>query len=289
MATTIGVIGTGNMGAALVKGWLRANDPELRILVWDKREEVARQLLTCETVTMPPSLEWLVKESDPLLIVVKPGDAASLLRTLAPLLRPGQKLISSMAGLELSELRSLVGPAPRLFRIMPNLGVALGAGVVAVSDEPGGPAADLQTVIDLLSRLGPTLPVPEDLFDAVTAVAGTGPALLAIAVEALEDGAVAAGLSRALARRLVRRVALGTAGLLEGFDDSAERLRAAVAARSQESAAVLAGLEERGFLAAYRAAVTAAVERGAGLRAQVGGWAAPCTLEQEGARRSEEG
>jgi pyrroline-5-carboxylate reductase len=295
METTIGVIGTGNMGSALVRGWLRAGDPGLRLLVWDKVEEAARRLVTCEAVTMPTSLEWLVKESDPLVVVVKPKDAASVLPAVAPFLRPGQKLVSSMAGVDLARLRALAGPAPVLFRVMPNLGVELGAGAVAVSDEPGGPASALQAIIDLFSRLGLALPVPEEMLDGVTAVAGTGPALLAVAVEALEDGAVAAGLSRALARRLVRQTARHTACLLADFADSPARLRAALAGRGPRWESGVAHFQERGVAASYRGAVIAAARRGQELRVQAAtGQGMPCTLEEaatsrEAVQRTEEG
>lgn len=290
MGTTIGIIGTGNMGSALVRGWLRAGDPGLRLLVWDKVEDAARRLLTCEAVAMPPSLEWLVEQADPLVVVVKPKDAVSVLQSLAPLLRSGQKLISCMAGVDLAQLRAWAGPAPVLFRIMPNLGVELGAGAVAVTDEPGGPAADLQAVIDLLSQLGLTFAVPEDMLDAVTALAGSGPALLAVAVEALEDGAVAAGLPRALARRLVRRAARTTACALPSFGDSPSRLRDAVTSDAPRETSVLARFRKRGVADFYRAAVVAAARRGRELRAQAATQeSAPCTLEVDAGTTTEEG
>ncbi|GEM_PF-667032 len=280
MVTTIGIIGTGNMGSALVKGWLSAGDDSLRLLIWDKVEQAARRLLTCESVHMPPSLESLVREADPLVVVVKPQDAGALLGTVGPLLRPGQKVISSMAGVGLADLRALVGRGPLLFRIMPNLAVALGAGVVAVADEAGGPAPDLQQVIDLLSPLGLVVPVPESVFEVVTAVTGAGPALLAVAVEAMEDGAVAAGVPRPLARRLVRRMALQTARLLPRLDDSPDCLRSLVGDMAPLCHTVLEQAEARGITAAYEAAVVAAVQRGRELAAQAQTLAAvPCRVE----------
>lgn len=290
MTTTIGVIGTGNMGSALVRGWLRAVDPDLRLLVWDKVASAAERLVTCEAVAVPPSLEWLVRESDPLVVVVKPKDAAEVLAGVAPLLGRGQMVISSMAGVELSRIRDLTGPKPTLFRMMPNLGVELGAGAVAVADEPGGPAGSLQAVIDLLSVLGLTVPVPEQMLDAVTAVAGTGPALLAVALEALEDGAVAVGLTRSTARRLVRQTALATARLLPAYDDSAARVRDEVFGCDSVAGLAIAKLERRGMRTAYQQAVEAAMRRSLELRAQTSAVApAPCTLEGDAESGSQEG
>ena len=101
------------------------------------------------------------------------------------------------------------GPRPALFRVMPNLGVEVGAGTIAVAAEPGVAPEVEQRVVDLFSALGLTVVVPESMLDAVTAVSGTGPALLALALEGLEDGGVAAGLPRSLARAFARRAMLG--------------------------------------------------------------------------------
>jgi pyrroline-5-carboxylate reductase len=281
VTTTIGVIGTGNMGSALVKGWLRSPEPGVRLLVWDKIESLARQLVTVGPIACAGSLKELVAAVDIVLVVVKPKNAPEVLGAIAPLLRKDQTVVSSMAGVTMEWMRTVLGQECRLFRIMPNLGVELGVGAIAVASEPSACAAELEAVTDLFRGLGIVEAVAESLLDAVTAVSGSGPAFLALVLESLEDGAVAAGLPRATARRLVRQAAVATARLLPLHSDSPAELRARIASpggaeRTDTAAASgdlpgmdqagLDVLEDRGVRSAFQQAVEAAVERSRQLR-----------------------
>jgi pyrroline-5-carboxylate reductase len=262
----VGVIGTGNMGSALVKGWLRAPGAAPDLIVWDKVAAAAQRLREAGPVSVAGSLEELVARADVVLIVVKPKDAGAVLGAIGPLVREDQVVVSAMAGIMLGWMRGILGPRPGLFRIMPNLGVELGEGAIAVASEPAAPDAALRVVVGLLEPLGLVEVVSEDMFDAVTAVSGSGPAFLAVAVESLEDGAVAAGLSRVLARRLVRQAALAMARLLPLYADSPGELGADLASIGDLDPAVMGMLEERGVRSAFQQAVEAAAGRGRELR-----------------------
>lgn len=276
MADKVGVIGAGNMGSALVKGWLRAGRSGL--LVWDTYRPAVDKLLaesleigTAADATDPPlvaagSREDLVKTADTIVVVVKPKDAKDLLGSLRGVLRPEQTVVSAMAGLPLDWLRAESGPEPALFRIMPNLAVALGAGAVAVAAEEAVEAAVLEEVLALCGQLGLAEVMPEDLFDVFTAVSGSSPAFLALAIEGLEDGAVAVGLSRAEARRVVREAALETARTLSGPSDSPTELERSLVETGKVSAGTMSLLEERSLKLAFRVAVEAAMERSRQMR-----------------------
>lgn len=263
MMDTVGVIGVGNMGSALVKGWLRAG--RSRLLVWDTYGPAVDALLAgaqkgagdggavngCAgpMVAAAESLELLVGAADIIVVLVKPKDAGDLLGTLRGITRPQQAVVSAMAGLTLEWLRRELGPGPALLRAMPNLAVEVGAGAVAVASEEGADPAVLERVLELFGETGIAEALPEDLFDVFTAVSGSSPAFLAVALEGLEDGAVAAGLSRADARRLVRQAALESARGSE-----------------QPSTGVAAPSEETSLKLAFSEAVTAAMERSREMR-----------------------
>jgi pyrroline-5-carboxylate reductase len=270
-AITIGVIGTGNMGSALVRGWSRASIPGARLLVWDKVPSALQRLAGREGVALAASPAQLVAEAAFVIVVVKPKDADEVLRSIAPLLRDDQIVISSMAGVELKQIRRMSGPRPALFRVMPNLGVELGAGTIAVAAEPGASRDTERLVIDLFRVLGLTVAVPEDMLDAVTAVSGTGPALLAIALEGLEDGGVAAGLPRSFARTFARRAMLGAARILVAGDESEGELQGRLSPCGDPLHDGLDVLEERGVRLAFQQAVEAASERARQMRASSGG------------------
>jgi pyrroline-5-carboxylate reductase len=264
---TVGVIGTGNMGSALVKGWARALGPGARILVWDKVPAAVDRVAGCAGVAPATSLEQLAAETQFIIVVVKPKDGDDLLASLAAVLREDHSVISSMAGVEIERIRRAAGPKPRVFRVMPNLGVEVGAGMVAVSGEQGVDPQALQRVAGLFDALGMALVVPESMLDTVTAVSGTGPALLAMAVEALEDGGVAAGLPRATARMFARRAMLGAAQALTQGTASAGDLGAAIVPEGDALRAGVEVMEQRHVRRAYDEAVVAASERARQMRA----------------------
>ena len=95
---TVGIVGTGNMGSALVRGWARALGSDVRLLVWDKLPSAVQRLADCAGVVNADSPAHLVAEAAFVIIVVKPKDGEEVLRSIAPLLREGQMVVSSMAG-----------------------------------------------------------------------------------------------------------------------------------------------------------------------------------------------
>jgi len=257
---TVGIIGTGNMGAALVRGWLRSYEAEVHLLVWDKVEASTGRLPISPRLGVAESIDDLAARADVVLVVVKPKDAGEVFGAIAGHSGGVRMVISSMAGVAIERMRAALGPGPVLFRIMPNLGVELGVGAIALASESGAPEADTAAVIRLLEPLGHVEAVPEELLDVVTAVSGSGPAFLALAMEGLEDGAVAAGLSRPAARVMVRQAALETARLLP-YSGSPAGLKDRLAAGGDLDRDAFAVLQERGVQAAFRQAVRAALER----------------------------
>lgn len=267
--TTIGVIGAGNMGGALVRGLLAGSPPGSAFLVSDAYHERAVELAGCDPARISALLDpvALAEESDLLIVSVKPQDMTPLLQSLSGAIRPGSPLVSTAAGVTLARLREAAGPAPAVFRIMPNLAVSIGAGVVALAGEttpdPDGTAArHLEGLRSLFASLGVVEVLDEALFDVVTAVTGSGPGFLAVVFEALEDGAVRAGLPRPIARAFVRQTAVGTGLLLQQETGSAAHLKDRVSSPGGTTIAGLAVLEDRGVRGALLRAVEAATERG---------------------------
>jgi len=255
------------MGGALVRGWSRALGAEARLLVWDKLPGAVNRVAGCEGVAVAESLAQLVAEADLIRVVVKPKDGDALIRSIAGSLREDHKVISSMAGVELRQIREAAGAKPALFRVMPNLGVEVGAGMVAVSAEPGAnDEGALEEVVAVFDVLGLAVVVPEDMLDTVTALSGTGPALLALALEGLEDGGVAAGLPRSQARMFARRAVLGAARRLVAGEGSAEDLVNALIPPGDALEEGLHVLEQRRVRSAFEEAVVAAAQRARDMR-----------------------
>lgn len=265
----IGIVGVGNLGSALVRGWLRAEGsravvPEAPLLVFDADAPRAAALAAESggRVLVAESAAAVAAAVGTLVLSVKPEDLIALLGDVALLVDSETTVVSTAAGVGLPAARTAIGAGPHLFRIMPNLAVALGLGVVALAPEAGETAESVQRVVQLMEPLGLVEVLPERYFDAVTSVTGSGPGFLALVAEGFEDGAVRAGLPRGVARRFVRQTFSGTAALLEGTGHSAAELKDAVASPGGTTIAGLAVLEERSVRGALIRAVETAAERG---------------------------
>lgn len=260
-APTVGLIGAGAMGRALVAGIVRGTPA------------VAAGLRVADAV--PAAADAVVAEcggvavdaaaaaaADLVCVAVKPADMAGALATARGALRPGAVVLSVAAGWDLDRLADAL-PGVALARTMPNLAVRHGAGVVAVATR-GVEGAARALLDELLAPLGAVVELPEKLFPVATALAGSGPGLVAVIAEALEEGAVAAGLTRAQARPMVAGVIAGTAALLAGGDDPA-LLRQRVSSPGGTTIEGIAVLERGAVRAHVADAVRAAARRAAEL------------------------
>jgi pyrroline-5-carboxylate reductase len=258
---SVSVVGVGAMGRALAAGLVRGHRGLDERLALADAVPAAVEAAVADAGGRPASVEEAAA-ADLVCIAVKPKDAAEALAEVAPAMAPGTVLLSVVAGWHLDRLEA-AAPGAALARTMPNLAVRHGAGIVAIAtrglDE--GREAEL---FGFLRPLGAVVPLPESIFGAATALAGSGPGLLALVAEGLEEGAVAAGLGRPQARELTAAVLAGTAALLaDGSDPAVVRQRV-----SSPAGATIAGLAvmERGAVRAHVAdAVLAAARRAAEL------------------------
>jgi pyrroline-5-carboxylate reductase len=147
---------------------------------------------------------------------------------------------------------------------MPNTPALVGEGAAAICGGSTADDADLEWAEGILGAVGIVVRVPESQLDAVTGLAGSGPAYLFLVAEALTEAGVLAGLSRANAEQLVTQLFVGSAALLADRGDPAT-LRANVTSPGGTTAAGLRVLEEHGVRSAFLEAVMAATARGAEL------------------------
>ncbi|MDG2990239.1 pyrroline-5-carboxylate reductase [Candidatus Synechococcus calcipolaris G9] len=172
---------------------------------------------------------------------------------------PG-RLLSIMTGITLESLQSLF-PRRAVFRIMPNTPAQVGAGMIAIATGLGASAGDLQDVQEFFQAVGDVVEVDEAQMDGVTALSGSGPAFVALFLEALADGGVAAGLPRNLARQLAYGTVTGTIALLQEKNLHPGQLKDQVASPAGTTIAGLRVLESGGVRGTIMAAVMAAKDR----------------------------
>jgi pyrroline-5-carboxylate reductase len=258
----IGLIGAGRLADALCAGWV-ADDAArgASIGATDRFPAQAEALASAHGIRAVATVAELATASDVLVIAVKPQDMDAALAEIAPVVAATTVVCSTAAGVPMKRLRAGLPATTAVARIMPNIPVAVGSGVVAVA----GDAAALAALRPWLEPLGAVEEIDEELFDAVTAVTGSGPGLLARVIEAFADGARDVGFDATQAQRLAALTFAGTGDYLRATGTEARTLREQVTSPGGTTAAGLERLEE-GAVAAIRAAVVAARDRATELR-----------------------
>jgi pyrroline-5-carboxylate reductase len=252
----LAVVGGGNMGAALVGGLLQGGWPASDLAVVELSAARAAQLSdlfpgVTVTADIPPC--------EAVLIAVKPYDVATACAAAAK--AGATRLLSIAAGISIDTLQQAAGPDVVVVRAMPNTPALVGEGAAAIAGGSSAEEADLEWAEGILGAVGIVVRVPEHQLDAVTGLAGSGPAYLFLVAEALTEAGVLAGLSRANAEQLVTQLFVGSAALLADRGDPAQ-LRANVTSPGGTTAAGLRVLEEHGVRSAFLEAVMAATQRG---------------------------
>jgi pyrroline-5-carboxylate reductase len=250
------VVGGGNMGAALVGGLLDAGAFEPGAIAVVEVVEARRVELSemFPSITVTPS----VPATRAALLAVKPGDVPVAAAAVGA--AGATRVLSIAAGVRLATIEAAVGPDVAVVRAMPNTPalVRLGASAIAAGSAAGDD--DVAWAESILSAVGTVELMPEADLDLFTGVAGSGPAYVFLVAEALTDAAVAEGMSRPVAERVIRQLLLGSATLLDREGDPAV-LRQRVTSPGGTTAAGLAVLDELDVRGAFGAAVRAATAR----------------------------
>jgi pyrroline-5-carboxylate reductase len=194
------------------------------------------------------------------VLAVKPQLLAKVLAEIKDLARASHLIISIAAGVTLAALETPL-PEARVIRVMPNSPALVGAGMTCLAPGSRATAEDLALASELFNAVGQTAVVEEKLMDAVTGLSGSGPAFVALFIEALADGGVKAGLPRTLAHMLALQTVLGSAKLCHEEELHPAKLKDMVASPAGTTIEGLHVLESGGFRGLVMSAVAAAAAR----------------------------
>lgn len=240
----VGFVGSGSMAAAMARGWQGEFE---RMLFSDSGSGRARALAE-ELGGEAVSNAEIGERADLVVLAVKPAKLSEAAAELND-----AKLVVSLLGATPLELVAAAFPSAEVHRVMPNVAVEVRKGVLCLAGPPS------PVVREKLAALGHVVELPDNDFDAATAVMGCAPAYLALAVEAIADAGAEDGLDERLARELVIETTAGTAELLR-IRHPAD-LRKAVASPGGSTEAGLEALDREGGRAAFEAAVRASLKR----------------------------
>ena len=253
----IGFIGCGNMGGALARAVARVS--YARIYLFDKDTE--RSIALAKEIDAKPSELSDLKECDYIFLGVKPNIVRGVLSELKELLDEDTVLISMCAGVKLESLTEAIGKNHPIIRIMPNTPVAYGEGMILYTATPDVGEVRLDKFLDFMKYAGTLDKIPEALIDAGSALSGCGPAFVYMFIEALADGAVAAGLPRDKAMQYAAKTALGAATVVLESGKHPGELKDAVCSPGGSTIEGVLALEAGGMRGVVSDAVLSAYEK----------------------------
>jgi pyrroline-5-carboxylate reductase len=197
------------------------------------------------------------------LLAVKPQVLGDVLNGVASSLSADALIISIAAGISTGFIDDVLGGKGRIVRVMPNTPILVGQGMSTLFAGPRATSKDLQIVTELLTCGGGKAVVVEDesAMDAVTAVAGSGPAYLFYLLEAMIEAARQEGLSAQQAHTLAIQTALGAATLASESDSEPAELRRRVTSPGGTTQAAIESLDSAGVKEALVTAIRAAARR----------------------------
>lgn len=236
------LVGAGNMGGAMLTGWLKKGVPGSQVIVVDPRPSDAMRTTIAEAGALHSESAPEGVTAGILFVAVKPQLMDSVLPALKSLVGPSTVVVSIAAGTTISTFTSYFGDVAAV-RAMPNTPAMVGRGVTgAYANAAVTPA--LKSVVDgLLKVSGPVEWVDaESDIDAVTAVSGSGPAYVFYLVECMAEAGRKAGLPADVAMRLARETVAGAGELLHQATEEASRLRQNVTSPGGTTAAALSVL-----------------------------------------------
>ena len=259
MAYTLGIIGGGHMGGAVLTGAVTQKVLNPReVLLVDPSAERRYEFAALGCAVTDDVAEAAACEQ--ILLAVKPQVFPVVAASLGHLPRP-TVVVSIMAGLASATIAAALGPNARVVRVMPNTPCQVGQGASAISLGAAAEPGDDALARRLFESIGTCISVNESLMHAVTALSGSGPAYVYLLAEAMEQAGHQLGLANADARLLAERTLVGAAKLLEQSGQSAGELRQAVTSPNGTTAAALEVMFERELPQIIAEAMLAARDR----------------------------
>jgi len=256
---TVGFIGAGTMGQALMRGLIARGLRPRALIASDPRGAMRRRVGRLRVRTTASNCE-IACEADLIILAVKPQEVFSVLEEVGECVHKRQLVISIAAGVTRAALQARL-PGMPLVRVMPNLPATVGQGFAAYALGRYASARHRAMIETVFNAVGVSVELPERLLDAVTAVSGSGPAYLFYLAQVLEEAGRRLGLPRRVAEQAVRHTLLGGATLLVGEDTSAEAWMRRVASKRGTTEAALRHFARRGVKGHLIEGVRAAARR----------------------------
>ncbi|WP_068470424.1 pyrroline-5-carboxylate reductase [Candidatus Protochlamydia phocaeensis] len=206
----IAIIGCGNMGTGIAQGL----SPFHKLALFDRDFPATQELAREIKARACPSAEEAIQEAEIIILAIKPQNLKEISDLIAPHLKTDQIIISLLAGTPHSVLRRYFHSS-LIIRMMPNLALTYGEGVIGMVDNPYLTQALKHKLQTLFEPLGMVYWLSESKIDALTSLTGSGPAFIFTLIEAMVEAGMAMGFGAEDAKNLVLQMIKGSLTLLE--------------------------------------------------------------------------
>lgn len=258
----IGMLGTGNMAGALIRGLLSSKTlrPE-QIRGSDLRADHLAELERTYGIKTHTDNAELLAWANVLVLAVKPQVIDRVLDQVASDVSSDTLVISIAAGVPIQAIEARLPDRIRVLRAMPNTAAMALAGATGIAPGSRATPEDIQFTRALFDATGRSVVLDESLLDAVTGLSGSGPAYVMMIIDALADGGVKVGLHRDTALLLAAQTVYGSAKLLLETGEHPGRLKDMVTSPGGTTIAGIHSLESGGLRHTLMNAVEVATRR----------------------------
>ena len=258
----LGFIGLGNMAGAMIGGILRQGlVKKEEILGYDKSPEACAKARESFGICVAEHNVDVTEQADVILLAVKPLFLSEVITEIREAVTMEKLVISIAAGKTIHWLEEAFGKELRLIRCMPNTPALVSEGCTAVCGNTLAGEKDEGLCLELMQSFGKAMSIPERLMDAAVAVGGSSPAFVFMFIEAMADGAVAAGMPRQQAYIFAAQSVLGSAKMVLETGMHPGELKDMVCSPGGTTIEGVRVLEEKGMRSAVAEAVFAAAEK----------------------------
>ena len=257
---SIGFIGAGNMATAIIKGLIAQKGSGSVINVFDVSSEKLDEISKLGVNTFSSSQD-VVKNSDIIVLAVKPQNYAEVLEALKDVVSTDKTFVSIAAGISINYVQSALGCECPVVRVMPNTPLLLKKGASALCPSANISEENKQIVYDMFAGSGVCEYITEDHMNEIIAVNGSSPAYIYMFAKAMADYAVSVGIDYDKALNLICATLEGSAAMLKESGDTPDVLIEKVSSKGGTTIEALNKLREHGFTEAIDDAMKACTKR----------------------------
>ena len=259
----ITIAGCGNMGMIYARAFLKYNIVSAENMLLVEKSESRRDALRNMregTITLPG--DDAIGASDIIILAVKPQDFDSLADELRKTVKPGNVIVSIMAGITMDYIANRLHTS-KIVRAMPNSPAEFGMGITGYACSPSLSISEIHKTENLLAATGRTIFFEsEEMLNAVTALSGSGPAYFFYIVKSMIEAGVKMGMTESVAASLVKQTMLGSFHLLNNNEKSPDELIKAVASKGGTTEAALQVFDKSEIALNLQKGILAARDRG---------------------------